>query len=233
MKQLLILIAIQVLQLSSFAQTSDKVDLKQIEDQFWSAKDTDFSVVQNRAFPKEKRVFLNLSGGILVNDPFTNAQITRVGAGYFFSERWGFEVAQESINPTDNKATQNFKTSGFFPNYNQLKGYQSLAVTWVPFYAKMSFLDRKILYFDMQFSAGFGNRTYQSYIRNGVSEVESSTGYHFDISQNIFFSRNFALRVDLKNQWANQNFYISDTGAFRSREMVNDTMLLFGFNIFY
>lgn len=218
---------------SVFAQSSDKVDLKQIEDQFWSAKDTDFSIVQNRTFPKEKRFFVNISGGTLVNDPFTNGQMTRFAAGYFLSERWGFEIAQESMDPSDNQATQHFKSRGFFPNYNKLRGYQSASVTWVPFYAKMSFLDRKILYFDMQFSAGIGTKTYQSFLRSGNHTTQSTLGYHFDITQNIFFSRNFAFRFDLKNQWSNQNFFFSDTGALRSRERVNDTILLFGFNIFY
>jgi outer membrane beta-barrel protein len=220
--------------ISSFAQSNDKIDLKQIEDQFWAPKDTDFSVVQNRTFPKEKRFFINLSGGVLVNDPFTTAQITRIGVGYYISERWGFEIAEETIKASDNKATQNFKSSNFYPNYNELKGYQSASVIWVPFYAKMSFLDRKILYFDMQVSAGVGNRSYQSFLKNSSQQTtRNSTGVHFDVTQNIFFSRHFAFRIDLKNQWAEQDFYISDTGFFKSRERVNDTSLLFGVNIFY
>jgi outer membrane beta-barrel protein len=218
---------------SALAQSNDKIDLKQIEDQFWAAKDTDFSVVQNRTFPKEKRFFLNLSGGTLINDPFTTGKVTRIGVGYFLSERWGLEIAEETIEASDNKATQNFKQNSLYPNYNKLKSYQSASVTWVPFYAKMSFLDRKILYFDMQLSVGVGKRGYQSFLKSGQQSTQYSDGFHLDVTQNIFFSRHFAFRVDLKNQWAEQNLYISDTGAFKSRERVNDTSLLFGFNIFY
>jgi len=218
----------------AFAQNNDKVDLKQIEDQFWSAKDTDFSVVQNRAYPKEKRIFVNLSSGILVNDPFTSGQITRIGAGYFFSERWGIEIAHEAVDAKDNKATRNFKSNNnVFPNYNFLKGYQSASVTWVPFYAKMSFLDRKILYFDMQFSIGLGVKTYGNFLQAGNQKTQSSPGFHFDVTQNIFFTKHLAFRVDLKNQWADQELVVSSNGNSLGRGRVNDTKLLFGFNIFY
>jgi outer membrane beta-barrel protein len=218
----------------AMAQSNDKVDLKQIEDQFWSAKDTDFSVVQNRAYPKDKRFFINASFGTLVNDPFTSGQITRFGIGYFFSERWGLEIAHESVNATDNKATNNFKSNNnVFPNYNLLKGYQSASVTWVPFYAKMSFLDRKILYFDMQFSTGLGIKSYENFLQSGNNRQQSSLGFHFDVTQNIFFSKHLAFRIDLKNQWADQDLVISSNGNLIGRNRVNDTKLLFGLNIFY
>jgi outer membrane beta-barrel protein len=221
----------------AFSQTKDrdKVDLKQIEEQFWSAKDTDFSVVQNRAFPKQDRFFLNLSGGRLVNDPFTTSQVRRIGLGYFFSERWGVEVGQENFKSSDNESTKIFKGhNGVYPNYNFLKGYQSISLTWVPFYAKMSFLDRKILYFDMQFNMGLGVKSYSGFLQNNANpSVEKTNAYHFDITQNIFFSKHVAFRVDLKNQWSRQNIYLSHNGDFKQKDPVNDTLLLMGFNFFY
>lgn len=215
------------------AQKNDKVDLKQIEEQFWSAKDTDFAVVQNRAFPKEKRFFISASTGTLMNDPFVNSTITRYSFGYFFSERWGFEIANEDFASSDNKATQYFKSQNQYPNYNLLKNYKSISLTWVPFYAKMSFLDRMILYFDMQLNVGGGIKSYESYQQNTTNVSDTTTGFHFDISQNIFFSRNFALRMDIKNQWSTQNRMRSINSATLEPELTNDTSLLFGINFFF
>lgn len=233
MKNILISGFLFIFALSAQAQQGDKVDLKQIEDQFWSAKDTDFSVVQNRAFPKEGRFYLTASGGTLMNDPFVSASVTRLGAGYYFSERWGVEVAQETIASADNKATQYFKSQSQFPNYNLLKGYQSVSLSWVPFYAKMSFIDRKILYFDMQFNVGIGTKTYELFMQNGENEKQSSSGYHFDVTQNIFFTRNFAFRIDIKNQWAPQQRKNSATELDLGTEVVNDSSLLLGINFFF
>ncbi len=215
------------------SKDSDRVDLGVIEKEFWSAKDTDFSVVQNRTFPKENRFFLSLGMGTLMNDPFITAQITRLSTGYYFSERWGVELASETLAPSDSKSTQYFKSQGQFPNYNLSSGYQSIGVSWVPLYAKMSFLDRAILYFDMQFSFGVGQKSYQIFHQTGGNAQDSSMGYHFDITQNIFFSKNWSLRIDLKNQWSNQNRHKSDTFLPLGSESVNDSSLLFGITYFH
>ena len=218
-----------------WAQTKEKIDLKKIEEQYWSAKDTDFSVVQNRAFPKESRFFASYSLGNLMNDPFISGATQRLSIGYYFSERWGLEIGQENFNPQDNKATQFFKNqpSPIYPNYNRIESHQSLSVLFVPFYAKMSFLDRKILYFDMQIGFGLGQKNYSLFMQNGNHETQSNLGYHLDITQNIFIHQNVAFRVDFKNQWHNQNRKNSGNGQSLGSEMVNDALLLLGINLFY
>ncbi|MCS6838083.1 MAG: outer membrane beta-barrel domain-containing protein [Bdellovibrionaceae bacterium] len=224
-----------------FAQErkSDKIDIKKIEEHFWSAKDTDFSVIQNRAFPKERRWFFNVSLGALFNDPFTNSQVTRFGLGYYFSERWGVEIAQEIFSTGDNKATQYFKSKNVFPNYNMLAGYRAVSVAVVPFYAKMSFIDRFILYFDMQINVGVGEKSYRSFLKDAEPLEGKSFGYHLDITQNLFFTRHLSLRFDFKNQWAPQKTHYSDTGGgvvkgqMEREIVVNDSVILIGLNVFY
>lgn len=217
-----------------WSQKSDKIDLQKIENQFWTAKDTDFSVVQNRAFPKENRFYFGYSTGTLINDPFTTAQISRFHAGYYFNERWGIELGQENFSSSDNKSTQFFKNqlSPIYPNYNQLISNQNIGLLFVPFYAKMSFLDRRILYFDMQFNVGVGQKKYSVFMQDGSPNQQSSFGYHFDITQNIFFNKHLALRVDIKNQWSNQIRQNSGTKTNLGSTLINDTMLLFGINFF-
>ena len=55
---------------------SDKLDIQKLEQKYWSAKDDDFSVIQNRAFQKEKRGFLSLNYGIPFNDPNSIGSLT-------------------------------------------------------------------------------------------------------------------------------------------------------------
>ncbi|MCX7674974.1 MAG: hypothetical protein N2Z70_04000, partial [Bdellovibrionaceae bacterium] len=63
-----------------------------------------------------------------------------------------------------------------------------------------------------------------------------SFGYHLDVVQNFFFTRHWSFRLDLRNQWASQNFYYSDGSQKKQKEsssLVNDTSLLIGLTYFF
>jgi outer membrane beta-barrel protein len=225
---------------------SDKLDLKKLEDKYWAAKDTDFTVVQNRAYTKAKRGFVSLSYGPLVNDAYSYGRMTNIAAGYYFSERWGVEVAYENGSIRDNDSTDIFKNVNQFPpDYNKFKSYKSINMIVVPFYAKMSFWDRKVMYFDLQFAAGIGQMDYQIQKINGnptvnpsdASENKTAMGYNLDITQQLFFHEHFALRFDIKNKWSKQNkerYFLSGSQE-RSLGNINqqDTTMLLGLTIFY
>jgi len=253
------------LSLTAFAQTkdagtlkpdSDKLDLKKLEDKYWAAKDTDFSVVQNRTYTKAGRWYATASYGVLVNDPNSNGRLYNIAAGYYFSERWGVELAYQSGQVYDNDATDKYKQQfSTWPDYNTFKSYTSANLVWVPFYAKMSFLDRKIVYFDMQFALGIGNRQYTQKVSpdNGNNpnvilqgdQTQNALGYNFDFTQQLFFSDHFAVRLDLKNSWASEKrirSYLSGSGGAGTQteadrglpsNTVNDTSLLLGLTFFY
>lgn len=229
---------------------SDRLDLKKLEDKYWSAKDTDFTVVQNRTYTKDKKFFVSLSYGPLVNDAYSYGRMTNVAAGYYFNERMGLEAAYESGSIKDSDSTEQFITKNkFAPNYNTYKNYTSLNFIIVPFYAKMSFWDRKILYFDMQFAAGVGQMKYTVKKISGNVDVPSTVtvldeqktgmGYNFDVTQQLFFHENFAIRFDIKNKWSKQTrerYYIgTDPESLRGLGDINqqDTTMLLGLTVFF
>lgn len=222
-------------------EKSDKLDLKQLEDKYWSAKDTDFGVVQNRTYTKEKRFFGTVSFGTLLNDAYSTGKMLGLNGGYFFSERWGVEIAQEKGTLTDNASTSYISNfNGLKPNFNKYIDYTSLNVLWVPMYAKMSVLDRAIWYFDVQVAAGVGNLNYQAQIdpTEGTNVNKSAVGYNLDLSAQVFFHRLISMRLDLKNKWTTQDltrFRLSGSGASSRNmgtQMQQDTTLLLGINIF-
>jgi outer membrane beta-barrel protein len=224
---------------------SDKLDLKNLEDKYWSAKDTDFSVVQNRTYTKDKRFFTSLSYGPMLNDPYSTGRMTDVSAGYYFSERWGVELAYEQGSLTDNDSTkQFFSQNKFAPNYNRFRNYTSVNVLFVPFYAKMSFMDKKIVYFDIQFAAGVGQMNYQIQTTTGntvntlvdASQNKSAFGYNLDVTQQLFFSQHLAFRLDIKNKWSTQKemrYFPAGGDPDLGSRVHQDTTLLLGLNIFY
>lgn len=184
--------------------TDDKLDLKKLEQKYWSAKDDDFSVIQNRAYTKAKRWYINAGGGLPINDPYGKGSLTQLGTGYYFSERFGLEYSYTSANISDNEATTAFiNEHGTTPNHNILKSMHSISAAYVPFYAKMSFLDRSIIYFDMGFSLGLGMTNYDQ-VANTGNRSQSAANYSLNINQTFFFSEKFALRVDYKNTWTTE-----------------------------
>lgn len=220
---------------------SDKLDLKQLEDQYWSAKDTDFTVVQNRTYAKEKKVFVSMAYGPLINDPFSNGRMSAIGAGYYWSERMGAELNYESGSLSDNRSTTEITGLGGFPNMNRFNNYVSANFLIVPFYAKMSFWDRKILYFDMQFGLGVGRMNYTNVIdsSDGGNLTGSAMGYNFDITQQFFFHEHFAIRLDIKNKWSSQKFYQNNSPGVNAKPTslgnkgFQDTSILVGATIFF
>lgn len=222
---------------------SDRIDLKKIEQKYWAAKDTDFTVVQNRTYTKANRFFLSMGWGPLVNDPYSFGRISNLSAGYYFSERWGTEVAFERGTLTDNSSVVAFKEqNGILPNYNTFNSYLGANLIWVPFYAKMSFLDRSIMYFDMQFAVGMGAINYSSVIDPSQigNKASNAMAYTLDVTQQLFFHEHWAFRLDIKNKWSRQDLYRyrvpgNQDESTRNLGKINqqDTSIVFGLTFFY
>lgn len=218
---------------------SDKLDIKKLEDKYWSAKDDDFSVVQNRSFTKEHRYFVTLQSGIPINDPYSYGNVSGVSAGYYFSERWGVEVSSLSTSFRDNDATDQFITDHkTVPNHNTLNGMTGVQVNYVPLYAKMSFLDKKIIYFDMGIAFGIGQTKFTQNISTG-DQSQTASNYMFSLYQHFFFSENLAFKFDFRNTWTNEERmrYKLNPGEPESArtigaKSINDTALLFGITYF-
>lgn len=217
---------------------SDKLDIKVLEDKYWSAKDDDFSVIQNRAFTKEKRYFGSLTAGNIINDSFTTGTVGSVSGGYFFTERWGVELSYLSAQVQDNDTTKQILKLKGSPDYNKFKNSITLSGMFFPLYAKMSFLDKKILYFDMGISFGIGQTSYESVIDTKADKAGSSIHYALDLTQNVFFSQHWALRFDIKNRWGTQDLYKNyesngGTGRKLAPLSVHDTNFVVGFTYFH
>jgi outer membrane beta-barrel protein len=230
---------------------SDKLDLKKLEDKYWAAKDTDMNVVQNRTYAKDSRFFLSLGYGTLVNDAYSYGRMPNATFGYYFSERWGLELAYEKGSLVDNDSTLYLKnTYQAAPNYNKFVDYKSINMVWVPFYSKTSFLDRSIMYFDIQFALGLGTMTYENQTDSTdaasasphplAPAKKSAFGYNLDITQQLFFSEHFALRLDIKNKWSKQDLLryqirASENESSRAFGQVTqqDTTILLGLTYFF
>lgn len=214
---------------------SDRIDIQKLEERYWSAKDVDFSVVQNRTYTKAKRFNLSASYGIPVNDAYSEGDLLSLTSAWYFNERHGLELSYQKANLKDNAATDAFKNDhGTLPNQNRLISSQTLSYAVVPFYAKMSFWDRKVIYFDMGLNVGLGMTQFEQ-LTNLENRQKSAFHYSIGVTQHLFFSRNFAFRFDYSTRFSSQeklryqiNATEAESARSRGNSSVKDSSLLFG-----
>lgn len=219
--------------LSAYAQNEggDKLDIQKLEQKYWSAKDDDFAVVQNRRYSKANRYFATVSTGLPFNDIFSTGSLNALNVGYYFSERWGLELSMNQANFSNNTVVNEFITRyATMPDHNKFKSSQIISMNYVPLYAKMSLLDKTIIYFDMGFSLGVGQADY-TIIKQEGNENKTSPSYQWSINQQIFFSEHFAIRLDVVNKYTNQQklkYSTSATERDQGTKVFNDSSVLLG-----
>lgn len=227
--------------------TSDKVDLKKLEDKYWSAKDDEYGVIQNRTFSKAGRLFGAVGYGTLINDPYAKGKAINAYLGWYFNEDFGLELNYLNYQTKKNDSVEKYESLGaaVYPNYNLLKSTSTVNLVYTPFYAKMAFMNTAVLYFDMGFTIGYGMTQYeqQKLSQNAslqwVQSNEMKNAGHFEIGvmQQMFINRYVALRLDLKNTFYNSTVvkyqFATDAGRPSEDKNTNDTTLQFSFMMFF
>jgi len=221
---------------------SDKLDLKKLEEKYWAAKDDEYGVIQNRTFAKSKRFYLTLNYGTLINDPYVSSKSVGGLFGYFFSENFGVEFSYLNYMSKRNDTVDYLKnrSSQIVPNYNMLASNMALSMTYTPFYAKMAFMNKAILYFDMGFTLGAGVTGYKQ-VKGSATTPDvytDKTTPHVEIGfmQQMFINKNWAFRLDIKNSYNKQNVVPyeinSNTNSGEESINANDTTLTLGATFF-
>ena len=229
---------------------SDKVDLKKLEDKYWAAKDDEYGVIQNRTFAKSGKFYLSLVYGPLINDPYAKARASGGMLGYYLSEDWGIELDYLSYDSSKNQTVtdfQQFAGGGTTPNFNLVKSSKTLSISYTPFYAKMAFMNKAILYFDMGFTLGVGQTDYEiqktqtdaNTVDQPKNEIKSAPHFEIGVMQQLFLSQYFAFRLDIKNSFytqKNQQYKlgngIAESSRPESNKSVNDTTITLGLTVF-
>lgn len=189
---------------------SEKVDIQQIETDYWQQKDTEFHVVQSRRYTKEKKAFVSLGYGTLINDSFNTGGMLAASGGYYFKETYGVEFFYMGFNASDSKTITEIYSLHGGPSYSRPKQEYGATFNWMPIYGKVSVFDKSIIYYDLGLNIGFGIHKYERVVDTG-NESDSAPMFIADITQQFFLSDHFALRFDIKNR-----YYSLDLKKFKS-----------------
>ena len=213
---------------------SEKLDIRDLEQKYWAPKDTDFSVVQNRAYTKEKRFSYSLQYGPIINDAFNEGYNLGLSVNYFLNERKGIQLEYISYDVSDNSTVKGFANQygGVRPNIGRVESMYGLGYNWVPIYAKMSLLGKRIIYFDMAITPVIGMMNYSQTTKNG-NKSDSSMTYGVDITQYFFLSKHIAIRADLKNRWWSEEVKNWTTGSKEKSQTTNTSLFLIGVTYYH
>lgn len=228
-------------------RSSDKVDLKKLEEKYWSAKDEDYAVIQNRTFSKSGKLYFSGTIGSLMNDPFAQSKPFGAALGYYFTEDFGIEASyiSDSAKPSDSVYSFKSSVAGSSPNYNIPGSSYTLSLAYTPFYAKLAFMNMAIMYFDMGITAGVGQSDYYQITNatpgspptlDDIKTKKTATHFEIGIMQQLFLSKNFAFRLDIKNSFLNNELVpydsTSPTAIPKSSKTQNNTYIMFGLTLF-
>lgn len=213
---------------------SEKLNIQDLEQKYWAPKDTSFSVVQNRAYTKEKRFSFSLQYGPIINDAFSEGYNLGLKLNYFWNERSGVQVEYVSFNLDDNSTVKAFSNQygGVRPNIGRLSSMWGIGYNWVPVYAKMSLLGERIIYFDMAFTPVIGMMNYNKTAKTG-DHGDSSIAYGLDISQYFFLSKHIAVRADLQNRWWTEEVLDWNQGTKNKTQTTNSTVFFIGVTYYH
>ncbi len=213
--------------------SSDRVDISDIEERYWAPQDTDFEVVQDRIYTKERRPFFSALYGPLINDPYASGNTLALHANYYFSERFGIELQHQISNLDESIFVRTLaERNQGKPDHGWVKSYTGVGFNFVPIYAKMSVMGRRIIYFDMQFTPHLGQTTYEQRFNSG-SSTQTAFSYGLDVTQYFFFTSNVAFRMDLKNRWFSEDFVRHQTGESLGSRNTNTTLFMLGVSVYY
>jgi len=186
----------------------EKVDISDLQERYWAPRDTEFKVVQNRRYTKDNRFAFTGAYGSLINDPYLSGSQLALTGHYYFTERTGVGLNYSSFNTEGNRIVKDFQSRfGAPPNHTIFNNFYGASFHWIPIYAKLSLLEQKIIYFDFSISPGIGYMQYEG----TVDPLKAASGQNFsapvltlDIAQHFFLNKNFALMLEMKNRFFQQ-----------------------------
>lgn len=172
-------------------QQQKKPDLSSLSELSGLAPFDDVAVIERRFLPKTGRFELSGSGLTSLNNPFFNNLGGALRMAYYFRERYGVELMYYYISSAEREATQNLREKrGVLTNsLVSPRGFMGGAFKWSPIYGKVSFLNKTIVPFDLNFSLGAGTTS--------TDASKNEVTLHLGTSQVFAISKSLALRWDL------------------------------------
>jgi outer membrane beta-barrel protein len=164
-------------------------------------------VLQNRYFLKAFRPEVNVYGGSVQNEAYSQTWAAGARLGMFFTETIGAEYGFNryfSKDSADLNALQKLqycndaktKCKSPEPSFNRLTQSHQFDITFAPIYGKVNFMDLGIVYSDIYANLGF--------VLQGTEQGNKKAA-QVGVGQRFYFAKSYNIRIDA------QDFIFSET----------------------
>lgn len=186
---------------------------------------SDVAVIQRRFLPKTERFELSAHGLSSLNNPFFTTLGLGVETAYYFREQYAIELMYLKMTSSAKDVTKDLRDKRNLSTTTLVnpKSYAGAAFKWNPIYGKMTFLNDRIVPFDMSFSLG-----------GGVTETDqgqSAGTFHFGAAQVFALSKAWAFRWDIF--WNYYQAQVKQTNGSTSQDNHSDLMLSLGVSFYF
>lgn len=200
LKSFFILIFFFVTFCRSYAGEEDLYDF------LWLDPDKSVYVLQNKMYPKNKSLYMDLGYlGLNLSSTFQNTNGAQFKVGYFFKEEFAIELGLISYSNENNTALSGVKSvSGVVPFIRRPLSSASIFAIWSPFYGKINTFNQ-IFYFDWSFGVGTGSYKMESNLKTAelVDEdrfdTEEYTPLQFKTNLKFHLNKSVNIGVEFLN----------------------------------
>lgn len=186
---------------------------------------SDVAVIQRRFLPKTGR--FELTAGVFnnLNNPFFNSMGANVRAAYYIREKYAIEGIAAFASTNKRQVTEDLEEKRGITTDTVVssKGFYALAFKWNPIYGKITWLNKGIVPFDLNFNFGFGSTT--------TTDNQAAPTLHLGTSQVFAWSKSTAFRWDLI--WNTYQADGTDAAGVKSKLTQNDLFLGVGVSFYF
>ncbi|MBC7421780.1 MAG: outer membrane beta-barrel domain-containing protein [Bdellovibrio sp.] len=186
------------------------------------------SVIQKKYLPKTERFQLYVAPGMATNSPWFLNLGLKVNLAYHFTESFGLELSGLFLSNSEREVAKEIRDkNGLEPEkFVNTKNYVGADFFWAPIYGKISFLNDRIVPFDMYFTVGGGTSSTNS-VENNVATLHGGVGQIFAMSKSMAF------RWDYSWTHFSATSTKSSTGVAGAKNDYDDLILTAGFSFFF
>ncbi len=188
------------------------------------------SIIQKKYLPKTERFQFFAGAGTTTNSPWFLNLGVKLNIGYFFTESFGIEATGMFLSNSEREVSKEIRENNNLQpeKFVNTKSHMGLDLVWAPIYGKVTFINDRIIPFDMYFSAGVGTS-------NTNSQEGNNTTFHIGTGQIFAISKSMAFRWDYS--WNTyQATPVADLALGNTNPQsntYNDLILTAGFSFFF
>lgn len=209
------------------ASSTKKIEIRDLKDLGKLSELKDVAVIQKRYLPRTKRFEVYIAPTMIVNDAFFQSYGANLRLGYNFRERYGIEILATQLWGSKRQVTEELQSLRSVNTTSLLmpQSYYGADFKWSPIYGKMTWLNRKIVPFDLYFSLGAG-----------ITQTNQSTSpatLHFGTGQTFALSKSFAFRWDFSWNTFSSTSASASSSSTKETNTYNNLLLTAGVSFFF